>query len=247
MAAAQESNFDRHITIFSPQGHLYQIEYCVKAANAGGNTAVAVKGQYSAAFITQKKVQDKLIDPSSVTSIYRIIDGIGCLMLGNLPDIKSQIDRLRYEANDFKFQYGFDIPVHVLANKIADINQVKTQQASSRALACNIILIGVDDERGPQVYKIDPAGQFLSYKSVAIGKSEADAMNFLEKRVADLPTLDENGTVELAISTMQYVLSTDFKGEEIEVAVVSNNGKLRVLTYDEIEARLNAISERHDS
>lgn len=54
--AGREGNFDRQITIFSPQGHLYQIEYCIKAANSGGNTAVAVRGETSACFITQKKV-----------------------------------------------------------------------------------------------------------------------------------------------------------------------------------------------
>jgi 20S proteasome subunit alpha 1 len=51
-----QGNFDRHITIFSPQGHLYQIEYAIKAATSSGNTAIAVRGSKSAAFIVQKKI-----------------------------------------------------------------------------------------------------------------------------------------------------------------------------------------------
>ena len=100
------------------------IEYAMKASTGTGNTAVAVRGAQSACFITQKKVQDRLVDPTSMTSIYRITDSIGCLMLGLLPDIRAQVERVRYEANEFKMQNGYPIPVHVLSQRIADICQV---------------------------------------------------------------------------------------------------------------------------
>ena len=145
-------------------------EYAIKAATSQGNTAVAVRGAKSACFITQRKVQDRLVDASSVTSIYRITDSIGCLMIGLLPDIRCQVDRVRYEANEFMYQNGYAMPVHVLAKRMADICQVYTQEASSRALACVMLLIGVDDEKGAQCFKVDPAGHYLPYKAVATGK-----------------------------------------------------------------------------
>ena len=154
---------------------------------------------------------------------------------------------LRYEANEFKFSNGYAMPVHVLARRIADLNQVCTQEASSRALACVMLLIGVDDEKGAQVLKVDPAGHYLPYKAVSTGKAELEAMNFLEKKVDELPTLDENRTIEMAIVAMQYILSTDFKSSEIEVASIKNGSKFHLLTESEIEERLTAISERSDS
>mmetsp|Transcript_27851 Transcript_27851/g.26687 ORF Transcript_27851/g.26687 Transcript_27851/m.26687 type:complete len:245 (+) Transcript_27851:160-894(+) len=242
-----QGNFDRQITIFSPQGHLYQVEYAMKASTGGGNTAVAVRGASTSCFITQKKVQDRLVDPTSMTSIYKITDTIGCLMIGLLPDIRAQIERIRYEANEFKFNNGYSMPVHALSQRVADICQVYTQEASSRALACVMLLIGVDDEKGAQVFKVDPAGHYLPYKAVATGKAEPEAMNYLEKKVDDLETLSEKDTIELAVSAMQYVLSTDFKSTEIEVGVISVGGKFRVLKEEEIEERLNAIAEKSDS
>ena len=239
-------NFDRQITIFSPQGHLYQVEYALKAATGGSNTAIAVRGSSCAAFISQKKIPDKLIDPTSISNIYRITDTIGALMTGLVPDIRAQVERLRHEASEFKFQCGYSIPVHVLAKRIADICQVYTQEASSRALACIMLLIGVDDEKGAQVFKVDPSGHYLPYKGVATGKLEQEAMNFLEKKVETLSQLDKNGTIEVAISAMQYILSTDFKSSEIEVGIVSSDKKFSVLTEIEIEDRLNAISEASD-
>jgi hypothetical protein len=57
-------------------------EYCFKAATASGNTAVAVRGANSCAVVTQKKVPDRLIDPSSIRSVYRITNSIGAVMIG---------------------------------------------------------------------------------------------------------------------------------------------------------------------
>jgi 20S proteasome subunit alpha 1 len=139
------------------------------------------------------------------------------------------------------------MPPHALAKRIADLSQVCTQEASSRTLACFILLIGFDDEKGAQVFKIDPAGHYLPYKGTAIGKFEPEAMNFLEKKVSDLEAMDENTTIEMAIMAMQHVLSTDFKGTEVEVAVVSESSKFRVLTPHQIEERVNSISEKSDT
>eukprot|EP01034_Spumella_vulgaris_P024941 gene24941-31341_t len=168
-------------------------------------------------------------------------------MIGLAPDIRSQVERVRYEANEFNFTNGYPMPAHVLSRRIADLCQVYTQEASSRAMATVMLFIGVDDEKGAQVYKVDPAGHFLPYKAVSTGKFEPEAMNFLEKRVGELSLLDENGTVEMAISAMQHILSTDFKSAEIEVAVVSEGKRFRVLSEAEIEERLNAISEKSDN
>jgi 20S proteasome subunit alpha 1 len=167
--------------------------------------------------------------------------------LDKTADIKAQVERVRYEANEFWFNNGFSIPVHALAKRIADICQVYTQEASSRALACVMIFIGFDDEKGAQVFKVDPAGHYLPYKACSMGKFEPEAMNFLEKKVGDLGGLEEEDTVEMAIMAMQYVLSTDFKSHEIEVGVISEGKKFRVLKDNEIEARVNSISEKSET
>lgn len=38
------------------------------------------------------------------------------------------------------------------------------QHAYMRPLAVIPILIGIDEERGPQLYKVDPAGYYVGYK-----------------------------------------------------------------------------------
>lgn len=139
------------------------------------------------------------------------------------------------------------MPAHALAKRVADLCQVNTQEASSRALAVLMLFIGYDDEKGAQLFKVDLAGHYLPYKAVAMGKYEQEAMNFLEKRVADLSALDEKETIEMAIMAMQHILSTDFKGTEVEIGVVTKGKKYRVLTETEIEERVNAIQDKADA
>ena len=101
----------------------------------------------------------------------------------------------------------------------------------------------VDDEKGPQLFKVDPAGHVVGYQATAAGVKEQDAVNFLEKKTYT-PGLVFDETVRLALATMQSVLASDFKATEIEVGVVEGNGRMRVLSPEEVDAHLNVLAER---
>ena len=124
-----------------------------------------------------------------------------------------------------------------------------------RPLGVATTLISVDLEYGPQLYKCDPAGYYVGYKATASGPKQQEALNHLEKKLKNKDCAPGNWeeVVELGISTLSTVLSVDFKKGELEVGIVGgpkvgekdgSEPGFRALTEDEIEERLQAISEK---
>lgn len=74
--------------------------------------------------------QDKLIDPASVSHVFKISPSVGCVMTGSIADARASVDRARGEAGEFRYKYGYEMPCDVLSKRLANINQVYTQRVS---------------------------------------------------------------------------------------------------------------------
>lgn len=181
-----------------------------------------------------------------MTHLFPLSRGVGCCVTGLGADSRVLVQRARYEAAEFRFKFGYDMPVDVLTRRLADVAQVSTQQAFQRPLGVATIVLGMDAERGPQLYKTDPAGYYVGCKATAAGAKEDDAHNWLEKKLKKGQELDEKAAIQLALGCLQSVLAQELKKTELEVAVVSaGRPAFHRMSDDEVDAHLNEIAE-HD-
>lgn len=208
----------------------------------------------------QKRVPDSLIVADTVTSVYQISQTVGCAAIGMIPDAKFQVKRAQGEAASWKYKNGYDMPCELLAKKMADLNQYYTQNAEMRSLGCGectaqktrlklkfaaLLFISFDDEKGPEVYRVDPAGYYRGMKAVSVGVKQVPATSFLEKKIKKKSDLSSTEAIELAIEALQTSLGIDVRAKDLEVVVVTKeNTKFTKLTNDQVEHHLNQIANR---
>ncbi|CAR23381.1 proteasome core particle subunit alpha 1 [Lachancea thermotolerans CBS 6340] len=242
------AGYDRHITIFSPEGRLYQVEYAFKATNQTNINSMAIRGNDCCVVINQKKVPDKLLDPSTMSYLFPISKHIGMVANGPIPDARNAALRAKAEVAEYRYKYGYDMPADVLAKRMANLSQIYTQRAYMRPLGVILTFVSVDEELGPSIYKCDPAGYYVGYKATATGPKQQELTSALEKyfkkRKSDCVNEDSyEKVVELGITHMIDALGTEFSKKDLEIGVALKD-KFFCLTPDQIEERLVAIAEQ---
>jgi 20S proteasome subunit alpha 1 len=161
-------------------------------------------------------------------------------------DSKNVVTRLKMEAANYKTELGHDVPIDYLSSRLADYNQINTQKAMQRVFGVETIIAGIDVEKGPSMFKVDPAGYYFGYKGVSSGVKEQDSINYLEKEMKKKGwDLSEEDAVKLAITTLQSVIGQEFKSNDIEIGLVSErNPKFTKLSVEQLEFYLNEVAKK---
>ncbi|WP_048149318.1 archaeal proteasome endopeptidase complex subunit alpha [Palaeococcus ferrophilus] len=214
-----QAGYDRAITVFSPDGRLFQVQYAREAVKRGA-TAVGVKCKEGVVLAVEKRVTSRLIEPESYEKIFQIDEHIAAASSGIIADARILVDRARLEAQVYRLTYGEPVPLNVLVKKICDLKQMHTQYGGVRPFGAALLMAGVNEK--PELYETDPSGAYFEWKAVAIGSGRNTAMAIFEEHYKEDMSLDE--AIRLAVLALAKTIEEP-SPESIEVAVITVKDK----------------------
>jgi proteasome alpha subunit len=226
--------YDRGITVFSPDGRLFQVEYAREAVKKG-TTTIGIKYKDGVALIVDKRVSSKLVEPASIEKIYDIDEHIGCATSGLVADARILVEEARKSAQIHRITYGESMSVQMLVKKICDFKQNYTQFGGARPFGTAMLMAGID-ESGINLFETDPSGALVSYKATCIGCGRAAVMDLFEKEYED--NMECFDALKLGIKGLASGVEEKPAAENIEIGVVEEGKRFRRLTTEEISELL---------
>jgi proteasome alpha subunit len=224
--------YDRAITVFSPDGRLFQVEYAREAVKRG-TTTVGLKFTDGVVLIVDKRITSQLIEPGSIEKIFKLDDHVGCATSGLVADARVLVDRARVDAQMNRVTYDEYIEVETLVKKICDFKQTYTQYGGVRPFGTALLIAG-RDAVGVQLYETDPSGALMSYKATAIGAGRAQVMEIFEQEYRE--ALSKDDAIQLGLKALYRATEGKLNAAALEIGLVTRTDAFRKLTAEEIKA-----------
>jgi proteasome alpha subunit len=232
---AQQQAYDRGITIFSPDGRLYQVEYAREAVKRG-TASIGVRTPEGVVLAADKRSRSPLMEPTSVEKLHKADVHVGLASAGHVADARQLIDFARRQSQVNRLRYGEPIGIETLTKEVTDHIQQYTQVGGARPFGVALLIGGVENGT-PRLYETDPSGTPYEWKAVSIGADRGDLQEYLEENYADDMTLDEG--LGLALRAIASTNDDELTADGVDVATVpTETEEYDELTDDEIASHI---------
>ena len=225
--------YDRAITIFSPDGRLFQVEYALETVNRGA-TILGIVCSKGVVLGAEEKIETPLQDTDFTWKIYGVDDHLGAAVVGLGSDARILIDQARIYAQSNRLTYDEPIDVEIMTKRVGDVKQLYTQHAGVRPFGVSIIFGGVD-KTGCRVFTTDPSGSYRGYKAVSVGIGREIVEGILKEDYrADL-SLDD--AIKLAAKCLTKSLEARGEPKRIKISIIpADTKKFQALDDEKVEA-----------
>ncbi len=231
----QQQAYDRGITIFSPDGRLYQVEYAREAVKRG-TASVGVRTADGVVLAADRSARSPLLERDSIEKIHKADDHVGIASAGHVADARKLIDLARRQAQVEQLRYGERIGVESLTKEVTDFIQEYTQTGGARPFGVALLVGGIEDGE-PRLFETDPSGTPYEWQAVAIGGDREEIQSFLEEEYTE--EMDLESGIELALRALDSVSESGLESTGVDVATIDvESEQYRSLDEDDVAERL---------
>jgi len=220
--------YDRAITVFSPDGRLFQVEYAKEAVKRGA-TAVGITCKEGVALVAFKSIHSKLVVPESLKKIFEADDHIAVTASGLIADARRLVDIARVDAQRHRITYNEAPTVDNIARSVCDTMQVYTQYGGIRPFGVSLLIAGVDS-KGPKLFEAEPSGAMTAFKADSIGANKKEVDELLEAKYDEKLTIDE--AIRVCIEALRSTQEQKLQSENVEISYVTVKTKKCVSLED---------------
>jgi proteasome alpha subunit len=231
--------YDRAITVFSPDGRLFQVEYAMELVNRGA-TILGIRCPDGVVMGAEETV-DPLEEAEYSWKIFKIDDHVAAAIVGLSSDARILIDQARVHAQSNKLTYDEPIDVEVVSKRVCDIKQLYTQHAGVRPFGVSMIFGGVD-KTGSRLFGTHPSGTYRGYKARAEGAGRETVFAILNSEYRENMNLEE--ATKLDIKCLVKALEARQLPPRIKIAVIpSETKKMELLSDETIQGYIKQIGQ----
>jgi 20S proteasome subunit alpha 6 len=233
-----QNQYDTDVTVWSPQGRLYQVEYAMHAVRQG-SACVGFRSKTHVVLAALKRRTSELATHQQ--KVFNIDDHMGIAIAGLTADARSLAKYMQTEALNHKYVFETPVPVGRLVSDVADKHQACTQSYVRRPYGVGLLVAGVD-RTGPHLYETSPSGNFFEYKGIAIGARAQAAKTYIARVAEEQPNhsgfddADAETLILHGIRSLRGCVQGDqeLTSENVVVSVVGVDSKFRIIENDAI-------------
>jgi proteasome alpha subunit len=214
----QQMGYDRTATMFTPEGHLLQVEYAEKTVRLG-SASIGMNCKDGVFILADKRIDDKLVVKESASKIYEIDSHIISSVAGIVSDARVLIDKSQLLAQQHRMTYDSPIEIELIVKEISGMKQQFTQYGGARPFGVATMIAGVQEEE-PKVYVSDVTGNYFEYHANAIGENDSKIKEFLREKYKKDLTIKQG--VKLALDIFKSVKGDKFDVDKFELAYLDN-------------------------
>lgn len=215
----QAMGYDRTATMFSPEGHLLQVEYAEKTVRLG-SASIGLVCSDGVFILADKRAEDKLIVKKSTSKIYEVDGHVIISAAGITSDARVLIERAQLLAQQHKVTYDSPIEPELVIKDIANVKQQFTQYGGARPFGVSIMLAGINQKK-PELFTSDITGNYFSYHANAIGENDEKIKDELRKKYR--PDLTIKKGIKLALDIFKEIQGDKFDIKKFETIYINKD------------------------